>query len=106
MTTGRIWVFLGGATSAVTGLVMTYGTDFGNVLYVLTYVTMCVMAWMAVARIEAGPDRRPWILTAVAQSLWLTGDAIEIAYYYLSSAGVPPVGVAPGGRHGPAPGPS
>ncbi|MEU8663481.1 GGDEF domain-containing protein, partial [Actinoplanes philippinensis] len=26
--------------------------------------------------------------------LWLTGDAIEIAYYYLSSAGVPPVGVA------------
>ncbi|GIE80642.1 hypothetical protein Aph02nite_65920 [Actinoplanes philippinensis] len=87
-------MFLGGATSAVTGLVMTYGTDFGNVLYVLTYVTMCVMAWMAVARIAAGPDRRPWILAATAQTLWLTGDAIELAYYYLSSAGVPPVGVA------------
>ncbi|WP_433788990.1 diguanylate cyclase domain-containing protein [Actinoplanes sp. CA-252034] len=94
MTTGRIWVFLGGATSAVTGLVMTYGSDVGNVLYVVTYVTMCVMAWMAVARIGAGPDRTPWALAAVAQTLWLTGDAIEIAYYYLSPAGAPPVGLA------------
>jgi diguanylate cyclase (GGDEF)-like protein len=92
MTTGRIWVFLGGATSAVTGLVMTYATTFGNVLYLITYVTMCVMAWMAVARVEAGPDRRPWALAAAAQTLWLIGDIIEIVYSYLSQ--VPPVGVA------------
>ncbi|PWK47223.1 diguanylate cyclase (GGDEF)-like protein [Actinoplanes xinjiangensis] len=93
MTTGRIWVFLGGATSAVTGLVMTYGTTVGDVLYMITYVTMCVMAWMAVARIGAGPDRRPWALVATAQVLWLTGDAIELAYFYLAAA-VPPVGLA------------
>ncbi|BEL03657.1 hypothetical protein Q0Z83_018480 [Actinoplanes sichuanensis] len=94
MTTGRIWGFLGGATSAVTGLVITYDTTFGNVLYLITYVTMCVMAWIAVARIEAGPDRHPWVLAATAQALWLLGDVIEMAYFYLSSTGVPPVGPA------------
>jgi diguanylate cyclase (GGDEF)-like protein len=93
MTTGRIWIFLGGATSAVTGLMMTYDTTFGTVLYLVTYVTICVMAWMAVARVGAGPDRWPWMLAAAAQTLWLTGDAIEIAYFYLA-ASVPPVGVA------------
>ncbi|MFC4068810.1 diguanylate cyclase domain-containing protein [Actinoplanes subglobosus] len=93
MTTGRIWVFLGGATSAVTGLVMTYDTPVGNVLYVVTYLTMCVMAWMAVARVGAGPDRLPWVLVATAQTMWLIGDSIELAYYYLA-AGVPPVGLA------------
>lgn len=92
MTPRKIWIFVGGASSAVTGLVLTYGTDVGNVLYLITYLTLCVMAWMAVRRIPPGPDRRPWALVAASQTLWMTGDVIEIVYFYRSS--VPPVGVA------------
>jgi diguanylate cyclase (GGDEF)-like protein len=92
MTTGRIWVFVGGATSAVTGLVMTYGTTVGAVLYLITYVTMCVMAWTAVARVKAGPERRPWVPAAAAPTVWLIGDTIGLAYHHLSAA-VPPAGV-------------
>ena len=93
MATRSTWVFLAGATSAVAGLVLTYDTTIGNVLYLVTYLTMCTVMWLAVRRTPAGRERRPWMLAAVAQTLWLIGDAIEIAYYYLT-AGVPPVGVA------------
>ncbi|GIE33833.1 hypothetical protein Ait01nite_068780 [Actinoplanes italicus] len=91
MGTRNIWVFLGGAASAVTGLVITYGTDAGNIFYLATYLTLCTAAWLAVARTPE-PDRRPWVLAAVSQTLWLTGDIIELVYYYLSR--VPPVGLA------------
>jgi diguanylate cyclase (GGDEF)-like protein len=93
MATRGIWIFLGGATAAVAGLVLTYDTTTGNVLYLGTYLMLCTMMWLAVRRTPPGPDRRPWVLAAVAQSLWVTGDAIEIAYFYLT-ADVPPVGVA------------
>jgi diguanylate cyclase (GGDEF)-like protein len=91
METRKIWVFLGGAASAVTGLVMTYGTHAGNILYLATYLTLCTAAWLAVARTPA-PDRRPWLLAAVSPTLWLLGDVVELVYFYLST--VPPVGVA------------
>jgi diguanylate cyclase (GGDEF)-like protein len=92
MESRKIWMFVGGAVSAVTGLVITYNTMFGNIFYVATYLTLCTAAWLAVARTPSGPDRRPWVLAATAQTLWLTGDLIELVYYYLSK--VPPVGVA------------
>ncbi|GAA4606371.1 hypothetical protein GCM10023107_76110 [Actinoplanes octamycinicus] len=77
---------------AVAASVITYDTTLGNVLYFATYVVLCAVAWRAVARTERGTQRRLWALFAAAQTLWLTGDVIEIVYYYLSS--VPPVGVA------------
>ncbi|GGN45466.1 diguanylate cyclase (GGDEF)-like protein [Actinoplanes campanulatus] len=92
MTSTGIRIFLGGAIAAVAGLMLTWDTTIGNVLYVLTYLTLCTMAWLAVRRIPPGPERRPWLLAAVAPALWLTGDVVELVYYYLGS--VPPVGVA------------
>ncbi|MBO3737391.1 GGDEF domain-containing protein [Actinoplanes flavus] len=92
MTTSSIRIFLGGAIAAVAGLMLTWDTTVGNVLYVITYLTLCTMAWLAVRRIPPGPDRRPWQLAAAAPALWLTGDIIELVYYYLGA--VPPVGVA------------
>ncbi|WIN00290.1 GGDEF domain-containing protein [Actinoplanes oblitus] len=92
MATRGVWWFLGGALVAVAASVVTYDTTLGNVLYFVTYAALCAVAWRAVARTPAGPQRRLWALVAVAQTLWLTGDVIEIVYYYLSS--VPPVGVA------------
>ncbi|BBH69225.1 hypothetical protein ACTI_59100 [Actinoplanes sp. OR16] len=95
MATRRIWLFLGIAAAAVAGSVVTYDTTFGNVLYVVLYLALCALAWVAVARTPRGPQRWPWALVAAAQTLWLTGDGIELAYYYLGD-GVPPVGLADG----------
>jgi diguanylate cyclase (GGDEF)-like protein len=92
MATRNIWLLLGVAAAAVAGLVVTYDSTLGNVLCLLTYMVLCTVAWLAVRRTPPGADRRPWVLVAAAQTLWLTGDAIELAYYYLSS--VPPVGLA------------
>ncbi|MDI6099333.1 GGDEF domain-containing protein [Actinoplanes sp. NEAU-A12] len=93
MATRSIWVFLGGATSAVAGLVLTYETTIGDVLYLVTYLTLCTFMWLAVRRTPPGRDRRPWVLVAASQSLWVIGDSIEMAYFYLTGD-VPPVGVA------------
>ncbi|MEU4689027.1 GGDEF domain-containing protein [Actinoplanes sp. NPDC023714] len=95
MATRTIWLFLGIAAAAVAGSVVTYDTTLGNVLYVVTYLALCVLAWVAVARTPRG-ERWPWILVATAQMLWLTGDGIELGYYYWSADGVPPVGLADG----------
>jgi diguanylate cyclase (GGDEF)-like protein len=92
VNTGGVWLFLGGTAVAVAGAVVTFDSTLGNVLYLLTYVALCAAAWLAVRRVPPGPPRRPWVLVAVAQTLWLLGDVIELAYYYLSS--IPPVGVA------------
>ena len=92
MATRRIWLFLGVTAAAVAGSVVTYDTTPGNILYVITYVALCAAAWLGVARAAPGPERRPWVLTATAQTLWLIGDSIELVYYYRSS--VPPVGLA------------
>ncbi|GAA0445902.1 hypothetical protein Aca07nite_03920 [Actinoplanes capillaceus] len=92
MTSTSIRILLGGAIAAVAGLMLTWDTTIGNVLYVITYLALCTMAGLAVRRIPPGPERRPWLLAAVAPALWLTGDVIELVYYYLGS--VPPVGVA------------
>ncbi|BCJ47796.1 hypothetical protein GCM10010168_21550 [Actinoplanes ianthinogenes] len=92
MASRRVWLFLGGVLVAVAASVVTYDTTAGNVLYFATYAVLCAVAWRAVARTAPGPRRRLWALVAVAQTLWLTGDVIEIVYYYLSS--VPPVGLA------------
>ncbi|WP_430786370.1 diguanylate cyclase domain-containing protein [Actinoplanes sp. G11-F43] len=92
MAPRRIWIFLGGAVAAVTGLTLTYGTDIGNALYLITYLTISTMAWTAVRQLPAGPERTPWVLAAASQTLWLTGDVIELIYLYFDS--VPPVGLA------------
>ncbi|MEV0900029.1 GGDEF domain-containing protein [Actinoplanes sp. NPDC049802] len=92
MTTSRIRIFLCGATAAVAGLMLTWNTTVGNIMYLIVYATLCAFAWLAVRSVPPGPDRRPWLLAAVTQTLWLTGDVIELVYFYLSS--VPPVGLA------------
>ncbi|WP_229068963.1 GGDEF domain-containing protein [Actinoplanes sp. DH11] len=92
MATRRVWFLLGIAAVAVAGSAVTYGTTRGDILYMVTYVALCALAWLAVIRIPRGPERRPWVLFATAQSLWLLGDTIELVYYYRSS--VPPVGLA------------
>ncbi|GIF15973.1 hypothetical protein Ate01nite_60050 [Actinoplanes teichomyceticus] len=88
-----MWALLGGVTGAIALAMATYGTTFGNVVYVLLYGTLCTAAWVAAARVPGGSPRRPWVLVALAQSLWLLGDLIELAYYYFS-VGVPSVGIA------------
>ncbi|WP_231956703.1 MULTISPECIES: GGDEF domain-containing protein [unclassified Actinoplanes] len=71
---------------------MTYNSTFGNVFYVLLYGALTSAAWLAMRRVPAGPQRRPWLLVAVTQTLWFAGDATELAYYYLAK--VPPVGLS------------
>jgi hypothetical protein len=92
VTTGRVWLFLSATAATVAVCVATYDSAVGNVLYLVTYVALSAAAWLAVRRIPAGRDRRPWVLIAAAQTLWLLGDAIEMAYYYLST--IPNVGIA------------
>ncbi|MEV6303524.1 GGDEF domain-containing protein [Actinoplanes sp. NPDC051861] len=82
----------GAAALAVAASFLAYDTGPGDVLYFATYVALCVAGWLAARRVTA-TDRRPWTLVATAQTLWLLGDAIEMAYSVLRSA-VPPVGVA------------
>ncbi|MFI1990806.1 diguanylate cyclase domain-containing protein [Actinoplanes sp. NPDC020271] len=77
---------------AVATAVLTYNSTFGNVFYFLLYGTLAVAAWLAVRRLPPGTARRPWVLVAVTQTLWFTGDAVELAYYYLSR--IPSVGVS------------
>ncbi|BAL89577.1 hypothetical protein AMIS_43570 [Actinoplanes missouriensis 431] len=92
MAARRTWLLIGVAAVAVAGSIVTYNTTPGNVLYVATYLALCSIAWRAVARMEPGPQRLPWALIAASQTLWMTGDLIELVYYYRSS--VPPVGLS------------
>jgi diguanylate cyclase (GGDEF)-like protein len=89
----RIWAFLGVVTLAVAISSATYSTPGGDALYYLTYLAVTVAGWLAVRRVEPGPDRLPWVLVAVTLTLWLTGDLIEGAYWYLRGT-VPGTGVA------------
>ena len=92
MKTGSGRLFLGGAAVAVVALVATYDTTLGNVLYVLTYLALCGVGWVAAVRAPGQADRCPWVLIALSQTLWFAGDAIELGYYYLSE--IPSVGVS------------
>jgi diguanylate cyclase (GGDEF)-like protein len=92
MAARRVWLLLGGTVVAVAASIVTYDSTLGNILYFSTYATLCAVAWLAVARMAPGAPRRPWALIAAAQTLWLTGDVIEIVYFY--RGGVPPVGLA------------
>ncbi|WP_249998328.1 GGDEF domain-containing protein [Actinoplanes sp. M2I2] len=83
--------FLVLAVVAVVASMATYGSDGGNVLYVGTYLILAGLGWRAARRAGAG-SRLPWVLIAVAITLWLAGDALEVAQYYLGT--VPSVGLA------------
>ncbi len=89
----RVWIFLAVVVGAVCTAAATYATKPGDLLYVATYLSICAVAWWAALRLPAGPARRPWMLIALAQTLWFTGDAVELVYYY-AFASVPGVGVA------------
>ncbi|KHD73033.1 diguanylate cyclase [Actinoplanes utahensis] len=93
MTKGRGRLFLGCAAVAVGLLMTTYDTTLGNGLYVLVYLALCGVVWTAALREPPGPNRRPWILVALAQTLWFAGDAIELGYYYLTPE-IPTVGLS------------
>ncbi|GAA2881537.1 hypothetical protein Acy02nite_16580 [Actinoplanes cyaneus] len=92
MAPRKIWAFLGAAAVAVAVATVTYNSTFGNVFYPLLYGALSVVAWLAVRRVPPGAQRRPWVLVAVTQTLWFTGDAVELAYYYLSE--IPSAGVS------------
>jgi diguanylate cyclase (GGDEF)-like protein len=85
-------LFLTGVIVGVAIDVATYGTKPGDALYTATYVTICSMAWWAASRLPAGPERRPWLLIALAQTLWFVGDATELVQFYFAT--VPDVGIA------------
>ncbi|WP_449061289.1 diguanylate cyclase [Planomonospora algeriensis] len=93
MTAARSWGFLGAAVTALTVTAATYEATTGQILYFVLYGVMCALSWWAALRLVPGQDRRPWLLVALAQTLWLTGDAIEMAYF-LSAGTVPPVGLS------------
>lgn len=87
------WIFLTVVIAAVAASVAGYGSKPGDLFYAAVYLAVCSVAWWAPLRLPPGPARRPWLLIALAQTLWLTGDAIELVYYYVFAA-VPSVGLA------------
>ncbi|MFB9877871.1 diguanylate cyclase domain-containing protein [Planobispora siamensis] len=93
MTAGRAWAFLGvaGAIAAVTAVM--YATTAGEIMYFALYGVVCALSWWAALRLVGDGDRRPWLLIALAQTLWLTGDAIEMGFL-LTTGEVPPVGIS------------
>ncbi|MBG0830559.1 GGDEF domain-containing protein [Planomonospora sp. ID67723] len=92
MTVGGTRLFLGTAVTAAFVTAVFYAVTVGQVLYFVTYGVVCALAWWAALRLVPGPDRRPWLLIALAQTLWLTGDVIEMAFFL--SGKVPMVGVS------------
>ncbi|GIE85925.1 hypothetical protein Are01nite_24050 [Actinoplanes regularis] len=70
-----------------------YGTGTGDIAYAVVYLALCGLAWWAALRLARPADRRPWLLIALAQTLWFLGDTIEILYTYLVGE-VPSVGLA------------
>nr|BFE81962.1 hypothetical protein GCM10020093_045630 [Planobispora longispora] len=93
MTAVKSWAFLiaAGVVSAVTAAI--YASVSGQILYFSLYGVICALAWWAALRLMPAPDRRPWVLISLAQTLWVTGDAIELAFLHLTGE-VPPVGVS------------
>jgi diguanylate cyclase (GGDEF)-like protein len=53
--------------------------DLGSYIYFASYLPVCGIAWWAALRRAPGPDRRPWIMLAVFETCWLTGDLITAA---------------------------
>ncbi|GAB1689795.1 diguanylate cyclase [Krasilnikovia sp. M28-CT-15] len=84
-------LFLLATAAAVAALFAGYGTPAGDVAYTVVYLALCGVAWWAALRLA--DDRRPWLLIALAQTLWFLGDAIEMLYSHLAGE-VPSVGVA------------
>ncbi|GGS67521.1 hypothetical protein GCM10010156_28090 [Planobispora rosea] len=93
MTAAKSWVFLvvASAVSGVTAAI--YASVPGQILYFALYGVICALAWWAAFRLVPAQDRRPWLLIALAQTLWVTGDAIELAFLHFTGE-VPPVGVS------------
>ncbi|GAA3441010.1 GGDEF domain-containing protein [Planomonospora venezuelensis] len=92
MTVGGTRLFLGTAVTAAVVTAVLYAVPAGQILYFATYGAICALSWWAALRLVAGSDRRPWLLVATAQTLWLTGDAIEMAFFLFGE--VPAVGVS------------
>ncbi|GAB2626705.1 hypothetical protein Aab01nite_79520 [Paractinoplanes abujensis] len=86
-------MLLAAVTGAVVVSVVGYGTKPGDLLYASFYLAVCSVAWWAALRLPPGPARRPWLLVALAQTLWFAGDATELVNFYVF-ADVPSVGVA------------
>jgi diguanylate cyclase (GGDEF)-like protein len=92
MSYRSVRLFLTAAVVAVAFAAYTYGSTTGDVAYVATYLTICGFAWWSALRRQPAGARRPWVLVALAVTLWCTGDLVEIAQYYLGE--VPAVGPA------------
>ncbi|MFC4061094.1 diguanylate cyclase domain-containing protein [Planomonospora corallina] len=93
MTAARSWSFLVAAVTVAAVTAATYDQTTGQILYFALYGTTCALTWWAALRLAEGPGRRPWLLIALAQTLWLTGDVIEMAYF-LFTPEVPSVGIS------------
>lgn len=84
----------------------------GEIMHVVSYATLCFMAWWSVLRMRPRPHRRPrprhrppvatelvarerlpWVLVASGVTVWFAGDAYElVAAHFLG--GAPAVGLA------------
>lgn len=93
MGTLRVRIFLLATAGVVAGLIAGYGTGAGDLAYAVVYLALCGLAWWGALRLVGPADRRPWLLIALAQTVWFLGDAIEILYTYLVGE-VPSVGLA------------
>ncbi|GGK64357.1 hypothetical protein Ppa06_18930 [Planomonospora parontospora subsp. parontospora] len=92
MTVGKTGLFLTAAVAASAVTAATYASTLGQILYFAVYGAVCALAWWAALRSGAGAARRPWLLIALAQTLWLTGDVIEMVFFLTGE--VPPVGIS------------
>ncbi|GAB7046484.1 GGDEF domain-containing protein [Catenuloplanes indicus] len=75
------------ATAAIlaSASIALWNHTVGIVVYLIGYLALCAVAWIAALRRESGTPRRPWVLVAVAATLWFAGDvANTVSYLYES----------------------
>ena len=65
----------------VTTSIILWNSTLGIVVYLTTYLGLCAAAWTAALRRGTTAPRRPWILIAVAATLWFAGDVADTMAY-------------------------
>ncbi|UQU64347.1 GGDEF domain-containing protein [Couchioplanes caeruleus] len=70
-----------------------YFSPAGEVLHVVAYTVLCVLAWWAAFKLHRRGERLPWVLVALCVTLWFAGDAWELFEVHVFG-GTPAVGLA------------
>ena len=76
MTSRQTYAFLAVAVLGGAATAITLGTLLGEFVYYGTYAPICALGWWAAVRRSGGPTRLPWVLIALVETLWLSGDLI------------------------------